>query len=112
MTIILLVFMLIFSIVITLRLRFIQNLFEIIRIREKRIMLSISLKSCQQALEYYWLETPRASFEIKLNGYRIICKLDDFSSNEATYSYHALQGDIELSGYIKINHETSKDDED
>jgi len=108
--IILLVFIFLFSVAITLRLKLMQNLFEIVRIREKRIMLSTSLKSCQQALSYFWFKTPINSFEITLNGYHIICRLDSFSSTEATYTYHALQGDTKLSGRIKIRRKSSKDD--
>ncbi|MCD6545051.1 MAG: hypothetical protein J7K69_00145 [Thermotogae bacterium] len=69
-------------------------------------MLYITLKSCQQALEYYWNDSPATSFEINLNGFYVTCELIDFSSTEATYSYDAFIKDWKLTGYFKVNHTT------
>ncbi|MDI3471904.1 MAG: hypothetical protein PWQ20_570 [Thermotogaceae bacterium] len=102
--VILLVFLFVFSIIVSLRLETLAELVKIVRLREKRVLLSITVKSCQQALEFYWEELPATSFEIDLNGFNIFCELVDFNSTEATYSYTTtLDGEI-LNGYFNVKH--------
>lgn len=102
--VILLIFFFVFSVIISLRLETLAELVKIVQIREKRVLLFITIKSCQQALKYYWEELPATSFKTELNGFSILCELVDFNSTEATYTYTAISDGEILKGYFNVEH--------